>query len=89
MGIISWIVFGFIIGLLARALVPGRQSMGFIMTTLLGVAGSLIGGLIATALSGGSMQEMHGAGFLGSLIGAIVLLLVAGVAMGSRRRAAV
>jgi uncharacterized membrane protein YeaQ/YmgE (transglycosylase-associated protein family) len=89
MGIISWIVFGFIIGLLARALVPGRQSMGFIMTTLLGVAGSLIGGLIATALGGGSMQEMHGSGFLGSLIGAVVLLLIAGMAMGSRRRAAV
>lgn len=87
MGIIAWIVFGFIIGLLARALVPGRQHMGFVMTTLLGVAGSLIGGLVATALSGGSMQELHGAGFLGSLVGAILLLVIAGAATRPRRAA--
>ena len=87
MGIIAWIVFGFIIGLLARALVPGKQGMGFIMTTLLGVAGSLIGGLVATALTGGSMQEMHGAGFLGSLIGAVLLLVLAGAVMRPRRAA--
>ena len=86
MGIIAWIVFGFVIGLLARAVVPGRQHMGFILTTLLGIAGSIIGGLVATAIGGGSMQEMHGAGFLGSLIGAVALLVIAGVAMGPRRR---
>jgi len=87
MGILAWIVFGFVIGLLARAIVPGRQRMGFIMTTLLGVAGSLVGGLVATALSGGSMQELRGAGFLGSLIGAILLLVIAGAAMRPRRAA--
>ncbi len=87
MGIIAWIVFGFIIGLLARAVVPGKQGMGFVMTTLLGVAGSLVGGLIATALTGGSMQEMHGAGFLGSLIGAVLLLVLAGAVMRPRRAA--
>jgi uncharacterized membrane protein YeaQ/YmgE (transglycosylase-associated protein family) len=86
MGIIAWIVFGFIIGLLARAIVPGRQHMGFIMTTLLGIAGSLVGGLVATAISGGAVSEMRGAGFLGSLIGAVVLLVIAGAAMGPRRR---
>jgi uncharacterized membrane protein YeaQ/YmgE (transglycosylase-associated protein family) len=89
MGIIAWIVFGFIVGLLARAIVPGRQHMGFIMTTLLGVAGSLIGGLIASAIGGGSVTEMHGAGFIGSLIGAIALLVIASAALGGRRRAAV
>ena len=86
MGIIAWIVFGFIIGLLARAIVPGRQHMGFIMTTLLGVAGSLIGGLVANAITGGSMSEMHGAGFIGSLIGAVLLLVIASAAMSPRRR---
>jgi uncharacterized membrane protein YeaQ/YmgE (transglycosylase-associated protein family) len=86
MGIIAWIVFGFVIGLIARALVPGKQQMGFVMTTVLGVAGSLIGGLIATAISGGRAGEFHGAGFIGSLIGAIALLLIAGAAFGSRRR---
>ncbi len=87
MGIIAWIVFGFIIGLLARALLPGRQNMGFIMTTVLGIVGSVAGGFVATALGGGNdYGGFHTAGFFGSLIGAIVVLLIAGMAMGSRRR---
>jgi uncharacterized membrane protein YeaQ/YmgE (transglycosylase-associated protein family) len=88
MGIIAWIVFGFIVGLIARAVVPGRQSMGFILTTLLGVAGSLIGGLVATAISGSSLTAFRGAGFIGSLVGAVLLLLIAGAVLGSRRRIA-
>lgn len=86
MGILAWIVFGFVIGLLARALVPGKQSMGFVMTTILGVAGSLIGGLVASALTGGRTGEFTGAGFIGSLVGAIVLLLVAGAVFRPRHR---
>lgn len=78
MGILAWIVFGFVIGLLARAVVPGRQRMGLVMTTVLGVAGSLIGGLVASALGGGEIGALHGAGFFGSLVGAVVLLIVAG-----------
>ena len=87
MGIISWIVFGFIVGLIARAIVPGRQSMGFVMTTLLGVAGSLVGGFVATALGGGNpdYNGLHGAGTIGSLIGAIVVLLVVGAVSRPRR----
>lgn len=88
MGILAWIVFGFVIGLLARALVPGKQSMGFVMTTILGVAGSLIGGLVASALTGGRTGEFTGAGFIGSLIGAIVLLLIAGAVLRPRHRTA-
>jgi uncharacterized membrane protein YeaQ/YmgE (transglycosylase-associated protein family) len=87
MGIIAWIVFGFIVGLVARAVVPGKQGMGFVMTTLLGVAGSLVGGLVASALSGGSATAFQPSGFIGSLVGAIVLLVVAGLVMGPRRRA--
>ncbi len=87
MGIIAWIVFGFVVGLIARALVPGRQSMGFIMTTLLGVAGALIGGVVASALWGGSATRFEPAGFIGSLVGAIVLLVIAGFVTGPRRRA--
>jgi uncharacterized membrane protein YeaQ/YmgE (transglycosylase-associated protein family) len=85
MGIISWIIFGFIIGLIARAIVPGKQGMGFVMTTLLGVAGSLIGGFVASALGGGSVTAFQPSGFIGSLIGAIVLLVIAGMVMGTRR----
>jgi uncharacterized membrane protein YeaQ/YmgE (transglycosylase-associated protein family) len=86
MGIIAWIVFGFIVGLIARALVPGRQGMGFIMTTLLGVAGSLIGGVVSSALWGGSVTRFEPSGFIGALIGAIVLLVIAGFVTGPRRR---
>jgi uncharacterized membrane protein YeaQ/YmgE (transglycosylase-associated protein family) len=86
MGIIAWIVFGFIVGLIARAIVPGRQGMGFVMTTLLGIAGSIIGGLIASSLSGGNAGQFQAVGFIGSLIGAIVLLVIAGFVMGPRRR---
>ncbi len=88
MGIIAWIVFGFIIGLLARAIVPGRQHMGIVMTTLIGIAGSIIGGLVASAICGGSVTDLHGAGWIGSLIGAIVLLVIAGVVVRPRHRMA-
>ncbi len=88
MGIIAWIVFGFIVGLIARALVPGRQSMGLVMTTLLGIAGSIIGGLIASAVWGhaGSAGQFQPAGFIGSIIGAIILLVIGAAVMGPRRR---
>jgi uncharacterized membrane protein YeaQ/YmgE (transglycosylase-associated protein family) len=88
MGIIAWIVFGFIVGLIARALLPGRQSMGFMMTTLLGIAGSLIGGLVASAVWGqpGSAGQFQPAGFIGSLVGAIALLVIGAAVMGPRRR---
>jgi uncharacterized membrane protein YeaQ/YmgE (transglycosylase-associated protein family) len=86
MGIIAWIVFGFIVGLIARAVVPGKQGMGFVLTTVLGVAGSLVGGLVASALRGGDPTGFHATGFLGSLIGAVILLFVAGMVMSPRRR---
>jgi len=88
MGIIAWIVFGFIVGLIARAIVPGRQGMGLVMTTLLGIAGSLIGGLIASALwgHGASAGWFQPSGFIGSIVGAIILLVIGGMVMGPRRR---
>ncbi len=86
MGIIAWIVFGFVVGLIARAVVPGRQHMGFMMTTLLGIAGSIVGGIVGQAISGAPQSGLSPAGFLGSLVGAIVLLAVAGMVMGQRRR---
>jgi len=86
MGIIAWIIFGFIVGLIARAIMPGKQSMGFVMTTLLGIAGSVIGGLVASAFSGGDATGFRGAGFIGSIVGAIVLLFLAGRVTGTRQR---
>ncbi len=87
MGIIGFIVFGFIIGLIARAIVPGKQSMGLIMTAVLGMVGSVIGGLVSSALFHQEVGGLHGAGFLGSLIGAVVVLLIAMKTMGGRRAA--
>lgn len=83
MGLCGWIVFGFIAGLIARAVIPGEQKMGFIATTLLGVAGSFIGGFLANVLTGGDWFTFRSSGIVGSVIGAIVLLAIAGA---SRRR---
>jgi uncharacterized membrane protein YeaQ/YmgE (transglycosylase-associated protein family) len=55
---------------------------------LLGIAGSLIGGLVASALTGGNTTGFHPSGFVGSLIGAVLLLFIAGFAMRPRRRVA-
>lgn len=84
MGIILFIVFGFVIGLLARALLPGRQSLGFIATTLLGIAGSFIGGFLVSLVTRESVTDLHTAGALGSLVGAIVLLAIASRFTGRR-----
>ncbi len=84
MGIILFIVFGFVIGLLARALLPGRQSMGFIATSLLGIAGSFIGGFLVSLVTRERMTDFHTAGALGSLVGAILLLAIASRFTGRR-----
>ena len=84
MSVILFLVFGFVIGLLARALVPGKQKLGIIVTTLLGIAGSFLGGLVANAIAGVELTRLHPAGFIGSLVVAVVLLL-AYVAITRRR----
>ena len=74
-------VVGFVVGLLARAILPGNQSLGIILTTVLGIAGSFAAGFIGQAL--GWYQAGQGAGFIGSLVGAIVLLFVVSKLKGS------
>ncbi len=76
MGIISWIVIGLIAGLLARAIYPGQQRMGFIATTLLGIVGSVIGGLIGTVLWHRNAGEFSPGGIVLSVIGALIALFV-------------
>jgi len=76
MGIISMIVVGFIVGLLARALMPGDQKLGIIWTIVLGIVGSLVAGYLGSAL--GFYAPGEGAGWIGSIIGAIILLLIYG-----------
>ncbi|OJU80070.1 MAG: transglycosylase [Chlamydia sp. 32-24] len=74
MGIISTIIIGFIVGLFARALMPGRDPLGFIYTTLLGIAGAFVGKFIGDAV--GLYKSEDQAGFFMSLLGAMILLFV-------------
>ena len=77
MGIFSiiWmIIIGFIVGLLARFFYPGAVAMGFWMTTLLGIGGSLVGGLIGGLLFRSAEGKFHPAGIFMSIIGALILL---------------
>jgi uncharacterized membrane protein YeaQ/YmgE (transglycosylase-associated protein family) len=75
---ISWIVFGFVVGIIARFLIPGPQPLGFIMTTVLGVAGSFIGGWLGSMFHGGPIDVAEPSGWIGSIIGAVLLLLIYG-----------
>jgi uncharacterized membrane protein YeaQ/YmgE (transglycosylase-associated protein family) len=77
MSLLLFLIFGFFVGLIARALMPGSQKMGIIRTTLIGAAGSFIGGLIGNLISGDALR-IHSAGWIGSIIGAIVLMLILG-----------
>ena len=73
---IIWsVIVGFIVGLIARALMPGADSMGFLATTAVGIVGSVIGGFIGSAISKPAAgAKFHPAGFIMSVVGAIVLL---------------
>jgi uncharacterized membrane protein YeaQ/YmgE (transglycosylase-associated protein family) len=72
MSIILWIVFGLVVGIIAKLLMPGRDPGGFIVTTLLGIAGALVGGFVGRAM--GFYGPNQSAGWIMSILGAIVLL---------------
>ena len=75
--IIWYIIVGFIVGLIARAIMPGAQHLGFIMTTLIGIGGSIVGGLISRLFSKPAPgSTFHPAGLILSIIGAIILLFI-------------
>ncbi len=77
MGIVWTIIIGFVVGVIAKLLHPGREGMGFIMTTLLGIGGSLLATYGGKAL--GLYEPGQGAGFIGALVGAIILLVIYGM----------
>ena len=77
MGLCGWIIFGFLVGLLARAITPGPHRMGFIRTTVLGVGGSFVGGLLGALISGHDVMVLHPSGFIGATLGAVILLALA------------
>ena len=72
MGIIGWIIFGLIVGAVAKLLMPGPDPGGWIVTILLGIAGALVGGFLGRAV--GWYGPNDAAGFLMALVGALVLL---------------
>ena len=76
MGIIWTIVLGFVIGVIAKLIHPGKENMGFIFTVVLGIAGSFLAGIIGQYM--GWYRAGEGAGFIASVIVAIILLVVYG-----------
>jgi uncharacterized membrane protein YeaQ/YmgE (transglycosylase-associated protein family) len=85
--IITWAVFGLVVGALARFLYPGRQPMSLLMTMVLGLVGSLVGGFISW-LFGNDPQDgpFQGSGWIMSLLGGLIVVWLA-LYVGSRRRA--
>lgn len=82
MGILTWILFGLVIGVIAKVLMPGRDPGGFIVTILLGIAGALVGGFIGRAM--GFYGQGQSAGWLMSILGAVILLALYRMLAGRR-----
>jgi uncharacterized membrane protein YeaQ/YmgE (transglycosylase-associated protein family) len=82
MGILGWIVFGLIVGVLAKLVMPGRDPGGFIVTTLLGIVGAVVGGYVGRAL--GMYGPNDAAGFVMAMIGAVLLLALYRMSIGRR-----
>jgi uncharacterized membrane protein YeaQ/YmgE (transglycosylase-associated protein family) len=87
MGIIGWIILGLLAGLIAKAILPGEDPGGIIVTTLIGIAGAIIGGFITKLLGfGDPIDEFFDVStWLGAIIGSIVLLLIYRAIFGARR----
>jgi uncharacterized membrane protein YeaQ/YmgE (transglycosylase-associated protein family) len=84
--VIWFILFGLVVGLIARALMPGAQPMGFILTALLGMAGSVVGGYLGSLLRGGNvgfdMRDPYN--WIGAVVGALLILILYGLVAGRK-----
>jgi len=85
MAIIGWIIFGLVVGVVAKLLMPGRDPGGFIVTILLGIAGALVGGFLGRAV--GWYREGDPVGFVVAVFGSIVLLIIYRFAVRGPHRA--
>jgi uncharacterized membrane protein YeaQ/YmgE (transglycosylase-associated protein family) len=83
--ILGWIVFGLIVGFIARALVPGKDNIGILMTIGLGILGSVVGGLVLSLFTG-RITLSNPVGWIGSLIFAIILLVIYNRVTGRKQR---
>jgi uncharacterized membrane protein YeaQ/YmgE (transglycosylase-associated protein family) len=84
MNILGWILFGFVVGLIARVVMPGRDPLGLIGTTVLGIIGALLAGWLGQAV--GWYRADEGAGFISATIGAVIVLAIYHMAVGRRSR---
>ncbi len=85
-GIIVFLIVGLLAGLLARALVPGKDSMGILATLLLGIVGSFVGGAIWALFTDNKILDFHAGGLILSVVGAVVALLIYNRVAGGRAR---
>jgi uncharacterized membrane protein YeaQ/YmgE (transglycosylase-associated protein family) len=76
MGLISWVVFGLIAGLIAKLIMPGRDPGGCIITVIVGIVGALLGGFIATAMGFGGISGFDWRSLLIAVLGSLVLLFI-------------
>lgn len=84
MGVLSWIIFGLIAGLIAKFIVPGRDPGGLIITILLGIAGAVLGGFIGTQLGYGRVDGFDIGSFVTAVLGAVILLVGYRLVIGRR-----
>ncbi|EHD21225.1 MULTISPECIES: GlsB/YeaQ/YmgE family stress response membrane protein [Brenneria] len=76
MGILSWVIFGLVAGILAKWLMPGRDGGGFFLTIILGIVGAVVGGYISTFFGFGRVDGFNFGSFVVAVIGAIVVLWI-------------
>ncbi|HLE86011.1 MAG TPA: GlsB/YeaQ/YmgE family stress response membrane protein [Thermoanaerobaculia bacterium] len=84
MGILTWILFGLVAGAIAKLLMPGRDPGGCILTIVIGIAGALLGGFLATLLGFGGIEEFDLRSMLIAVLGSIVLLAIFRALRGRR-----
>jgi uncharacterized membrane protein YeaQ/YmgE (transglycosylase-associated protein family) len=85
MGFLGWIVFGAIVGIIAKLLMPGKDPGGFIITILLGIVGAMLGGFLGRVL--GFYREGEAAGYIMSIVGAMLILFLYRMVAGRTKHA--
>ena len=83
MGVIGWIIFGLVVGIVAKFLMPGRDPGGFVITAIIGIVGALLGGYLGRAI--GWYREGDPVGFVMAVIGSIILLALYRMIVGRRQ----
>ena len=83
MSVLMWVLFGLVVGVIAKLVTPGREPGGFAITVLLGIGGALVGGLLSRMLGLATTHTSPG-GFLMSVVGAVVLIVIYNVTIGRR-----